>query len=114
MMIRNNEFHNRTNGITINGYHPDHQNLEVSLGQHPSQKVYKHLIEIDRVYDVVETNQSQELGKYFIIVERKKRQQAKMFIHEIMKALSLRITDITDNDAKKNFNQCPPLRSHLS
>ena len=73
MMIRNNEFHNSTNFITIDGYHPDHRNLAVSFGKHPSQKVYKHLIEIDGVYNVVETNESQELGKYFVIVERNKQ-----------------------------------------
>ena len=72
MMVRNNEFHNSTDCITIDGYHPDHRNLEVSFGNHPPQKVYKHLSEIDGVYDVVETNESQELGKYFIIVERSK------------------------------------------
>ena len=44
MMICNNEFHNSTNFITIDGYHPDNLNLEASFGQHPSQKVYKHLI----------------------------------------------------------------------
>ena len=88
-MIRNNEFHNSTDYITIDEYHPDHRNLKVSFGQHLSQKVYKHLIEIYGVYDVVETNQSQELGKYFVIVERNKRQQAELIIHEIMKALSL-------------------------
>ena len=69
------------------------------------------MIGIDGVYDVVETNQSQELGKYFKIAERKKRQQAELIIHEIMKELSLRITDITNNDTKKHFNQCPLLRS---
>ena len=114
MMIRNNKFHNSTDCITINGHHPDHQNLEVSFGQYPSQKVYKHLMEIDGVYDVVETNQSLELAKYFIIVERNKRRQDELIIHEIMKALSLQITDIRDNDAGKHFNQYPSLRLRLS
>ena len=31
-----------------------------------------------------------------------------------MKAPSLRITNITDNDTEKHFNQCPSLRSRLS
>ena len=31
-----------------------------------------------------------------------------------MQALSLRITDIADDDAEKYFNQCPSLRSRLS
>ena len=30
-MIRNNEFHNRTECITINGYHPNQQNLRVTV-----------------------------------------------------------------------------------
>ena len=77
MMIRNNKFHNTTDCITIDGYHPNHQNLIVSIGDNPSQQAYKLLREIDGVYDVVETNQSQEFGKYFIIVERKKRQLSK-------------------------------------
>ena len=72
------------------------------------------MIEIDRVYDVVETNQSQELGKYFIVVERNKRRQAELIIHKIMKVLSLRITDTRDNDAEKHFHQCSSLRSQLS
>ena len=49
MMIRNNEFHNSTDCITIDGYHPDYCNLVVSFGNHPSQKVYKHLSGIDGV-----------------------------------------------------------------
>ena len=32
MMIRSNEFHNNTDCITIDGYHPNHRNLEVSFG----------------------------------------------------------------------------------
>ena len=73
MMIHNNKFHNSTDCITTDGYHPDHRNFKFSYGQQPSQKVYKHLLEIDGVHDVVETNQSPELGKYFVIVERNKR-----------------------------------------
>ena len=72
------------------------------------------MIEIDGVFDVVKTNQSQELGKNFVIVNRNKRQQAELIIHEIMKALSLRITDIGDNDVEKHVHQCPSLQSRLS
>ena len=72
MMIRKNEFHNSTTGIMIDGYYPDNQNLAVSFGKYPTQKVNMRLIEITRVYDVVETSQSQELCKYFLIVKRKK------------------------------------------
>ena len=73
MMIRNNEFHNNTDCITINGYHPDHRNLVVSFGTHSPQKVYKHLNGINGVYDVVETNQSQEKGKFFVVCDRSKQ-----------------------------------------
>ena len=114
MVIRNNEFHNTTDCITIDGYHSNHWNLKICTGQTPSQQLYKLLRGIDGIYNVVETNQSQELGKYFIIVKRKKRQQAELIIHKIMKALSLRITNITNNDAEEHFNQCPSLRSRLS
>ena len=73
-----------------------------------------HLSRINGVYDMVETNQSQELGKYFVVVERSKRQQAELIIHEVMKAIAFRITDIGDNSAEKHFQQCPSLRSRLS
>ena len=32
-----------------------------------------HLCDIDEVYYVVETNESQRIGKFFIIVDRNKR-----------------------------------------
>ena len=114
MLIRNNEFHNYTECITVDGYHPNHQNLKVPLGENQPEKVHKLLLNIDGVYDVVETNQSQEQGKYFFITERRKRQQVERAIHEILHALSLRITDITDEGAEKYFDQCPSLRSRLS
>ena len=72
MMVRNNGYDNGTNYITIDGYHPDHQILAVSFGNHPSRKVCMHLRDIDGVYDVVETNKSQRINKYFIIVDRNK------------------------------------------
>ena len=109
-MIRNSEFHNTTDCITIGGYHPNHQNLQVTVGQNPPQKVHKLLIGSDGVYNVVKTNQSQELGKYSIITERKKQQQVKKNIHKIMQALLLRITDIANDNVEKYFNQCPSLR----
>ena len=110
MIARNNEFHNTTDCITIDGYHPDHRTLVVAVGNHPVQEVYKHLRGIDGVYDVVETNQSQEKGKYFIVCDRGKRQTAERIIHEVMKAL---ITNICE-PAEKHFEQCPSLRSQLS
>ena len=33
MMVWNNDYHNSTDCITINGYHPDHRNLAVSFGK---------------------------------------------------------------------------------
>ena len=116
MMIHNNEFHNRIECITIDGYHPNHQNLRVTVGKNQPPKVHRLLLGIDGVYDVVKTNQSQELDKFFIITERKKRQQVKKTIHKIMQALSLQIqmTDIADDNAEKYFYQCPSLRSRLS
>ena len=58
MMIRNNEFHNNTECITVDGYHPNHQNLKVPLQKNQPKKVHKLLLHIDGVYDVVKTNQS--------------------------------------------------------
>ena len=37
-----------------------------------------------------------------------------MIIHKIIETLSLRITDIRDNDREKYFHQCPSLQSQLS
>ena len=102
MMIQNNEFHNTSDCITIEVYHPDHQALPFSFGKHPSKKVYKHLRDIDRVYDVVETNKSQKMGKYFIIVDRNKQQAAKLFI-QVMQALSYRFQSNADNDAEMHL-----------
>ena len=113
MIARNNEFHNTTDCITINGYHPDHRTLVVIFGDHPAQDVYKLLRGIDGVYNVVETNQSQEKGKYFIVCDRSKGQKAERIIHEVMKALTFQITDICD-PAEKHFEQWPSLRSRLS
>ena len=112
MIARNNEFHNTTDCITIDGYHPDHRTLVVAFGNHLTQEVYKHLRGIDGVYDVVETNRSQKKGKYFIVCDRSKRQTAERIIHKVMKALTFRITDICD-PAEKHFDQCPSLRSRL-
>ena len=107
IMVRNNDLHNSIDCITNDRYYPDHQNLAVSFGKHPSKKVYMHLREIDGVYDVVETNESQKVGKYFIIVDRNKQQAAELNIHEIMQALSYRIRDIADNDADNAFPTVP-------
>ena len=56
MIARNNEFHNITDCITIDGYDPDHYELVVKVGNLPAQKVYKILRGIDGVYDLIETN----------------------------------------------------------
>ena len=72
MMVRNNYHHNSTDCITIQGYHPEYRELAVRWGTYPPRKVYMHLHDIDGVYNVVETNESQRIGKYFIIVDRNK------------------------------------------
>ena len=114
MIARNNEFHNTTDCIMIDRYHPDHRTLVVKVGNQPAQQVYKILNEIDGVYDVVETNQSQDKGKYFVVCDRAKQQEAERIIHEVMKAITLRITDDCDLPAEKHYEQCPSLRSRLS
>ena len=48
------------------------------------KKVYKHLNGIEGAYDVVATNKSQSVGKYFIIVDKNKQPLAELIIHEIM------------------------------
>ena len=73
-----------------------------------------HLREIDGVYDCVETNESQKVGKYFIIVDRNKRQTAKLVFHEIMKELVYRFRDEADNETEMHFKQFLSLRSQLS
>ena len=73
-----------------------------------------HLHDIDGVYNVVETNESQRIGKYFIIVDRNKQRDDEMVIHEIMKVLVLRIQDIADPDAQMHFQQYSSLRTQFS
>ena len=114
MCVRSNDYHNSTDFITIDGYHPYHRRLKVKFGNHLMQRVYKYLNDIDGVYDVVETNKSQKVGKYFIIVDKNKRRGAELVIHEIMQALVHQIQDIADPDAEMKLNQFPSLRSRLS
>ena len=118
MIARNNEFHNTTDCITIDGYHPDHPMLVVKVGNQPTQEVYQYLRGIDGVYDVVydvvKTNQSQGKGKYFIVCVRAKQQAAERTIHKVMKTLTFRITNICNLPAEKHNEQCPSLRSRLS
>ena len=68
------------------------------------QIIYKHLNEIDGVYDIVETNESQSVGKYFIIVEKNKQQGAELVVNEIMQAIVHRTQDITDDDAEMKLD----------
>ena len=111
MIARNNEFHNTTDCITINGYHPDHRELVVKVGNLSVQQAYKILRGIDGVYDLIKTNQSQVKGKYFFLCNTAKQQEAERTIHEVMKAITLRITDDCDLSAEKHYEQCPSLRS---
>ena len=48
MMIRNNDYHNSTNCITIQGYHSEHQGLAIRWGNYPPRKAYMHLHDIDK------------------------------------------------------------------
>ena len=85
MCVCNNDYHNNTECITIDGFHPHYQRLKVKFGNQPMQRVYKHLNEIDGMYDVVETNESQSVGKYFIIVDKNKQREAKLVVPKICK-----------------------------
>ena len=114
MIARNNDFHNTTDCITIDGYHPDHRELVVSVGTLPAQPAYKILQGIDEVYDVIETNQSQAKGKYFVLYDRAKRRETERTIHKVLKAITLRITNACDMAAEKQYKQCSSLRSRLS
>ena len=67
MTIRNNDYHNSTDCITIQGYHSEHRELAIKWGKYPPRKTYLHLRDIDGVYDVVETNKSQKIGKWCIV-----------------------------------------------
>ena len=111
MIARNIDCHNTKDFITIDGYHPDHRELVVSFKTLTAQPV---LQGIDVVYDVIETNQSQAKGKYFVFCDRGKRQEAERMIHEVLKAITFRITDICNTAAEKQYKQCPSLRSRLS
>ena len=49
MIARNNDFHNTIDYIAIDGYHPDHRELVVKVGNLPAQKAYKILQGIEGV-----------------------------------------------------------------
>ena len=114
MMMRNNDYHNRTDCVTIQGYHPEHRDLLITWDNMPSKKTYKHLREINGVFDIVETNKSATIGKYFAICDRSKRHEIERIIHAIMKALVGRIQDESDYNAQKYFGEHPSLRTQLS
>ena len=114
MMMRNNDYHNRTACVTIQGYHPEHRNLDIALDNLQPRKTYKHLRNIDGVYDIAETNESASIGKYFAICESSKKPEVEKAIHAIMKAVVARIQDESDHDAQKHFGEYPSLRSQLS
>ena len=103
MIARNNDFHNTTDCITIDGYHPDHRELVVTVGALPAQPAYKILRGIDGVYDVIKTNQSQTKGKYFVLCDRAQRREVEQMIHEVLKAITFRITDDCDTAAEKQY-----------
>ena len=109
MTIRNNDYHNLTDCVTIQGYHTEHRDLVIKWGTYPARKTYHHLRDIDGVFDVVETNESQTIGKYFIICESSKRREIEKVIHEIMKALVSCIQDDADEAAQMHFDQYPSL-----
>ena len=73
MTIRNNEYHNVTDCVTVQGYHQEHRELVTKWGNYQARKTYHHLRDIDGVFGVAETNVSQSFGNYFIIYERSKR-----------------------------------------
>ena len=69
MLVQNNDYHNSTNCITIDRFHPNYRKLAVKFWKYSMKKVYKHVNGIDGVCDVVETDKSQSVGKYFIIMD---------------------------------------------
>ena len=74
MTIRNNDYHNNTDCITIQGYHPEHRELVIQWAKYPVKKTYQHLRDIDGVFNVVETNESQTIGKYFVSLKEAKEE----------------------------------------
>ena len=79
-----------------------------------SQKAYTYLINTDGVFDVVETNESQSEGKYFIIMDKNKWQQAKQTIDGILKVSIDQLRDIADNKANMLYKIFPSPRLWFS
>ena len=77
MTIRNNDYHNNTNCITIQGYHPEHRELAIQWAQYPARKTYQHLRDIDGVFDVVETNEARKLASIFVLLTEAKEDKQK-------------------------------------
>ena len=99
MTMRNNNYHNNTDCVTIQGYHSEHRGLVIKWDKILPRKTYKYLRDIDGVFNIVETNENEKIGKYFAICERSKRREVERIIHEITKALVSRIQDEADFDA---------------
>ena len=109
MLKRKNDFHNIIDCIIIDGYHPTYCDLHIVIGDQVPQKTYRHLIYIEGVFDVVETNESQSEGKYFIIVDKNIQQQAKQTINVILEAIINRFNDIADNKVNMLYKTFPSL-----
>ena len=75
MTIKNNEYHNITDCITLQGYHPEHRELVIKWGDYKARKVYHHLRDIDGVFDVVETNETSQLKSILLSVKEAKGPQ---------------------------------------
>ena len=58
---------------------------------------------------MIETNLSQAKGKYFVLCDREHRREVERMVHEVLKAITLRITDECDEMAEKQYEQCPSL-----
>ena len=66
------------------------------------------------MYNVVETNESQSEGKYFIIADKSKQEQAEQTIDAILKAIIDQLNDIADHDANMLYQKFTSLQSRFS
>lgn len=112
--MQNNNFHSSIVYITLLAYHPTYQDIEVVVGDSPSQKAYKHLKSINSVIDVVEIKYNKKEGNYFIIVEKVKRAHVKATIGSVIQAFNVRLQNQVELTVMMKHNKYTLIQSGVS
>lgn len=105
MFMKNNDFHNNTDCITLVRYPQSYWQAKLNIGNLPPQKAYKYLQRTNDVIDVVETKDSQTEDNCFIIVNKTKRLQTEANIQRFIKALIVQLQNPDNLEAKMRYKK---------